>query len=269
MRISTALALLCLAVLAPTARLAAEPLAEPLVGAGQPQAAPGALAQVRITGQVNAVAEGAEVGSQPFGHLVEIEVDASTTRAGAAPASMVLHMHVAAGTTGESLIELAGERLRALEIAVTVTGVGDGSKGASLWISRATRVHLRLGGGLAGEISCAEGPPASIQILPATAIPGPATAFMSASTAIVMKDRRPIRGRASFDATLVDLKNTAETATALWTAASEGSEDSVGWVSERPGSDRWRPVKMANGAAITGVSVRLGGRADWGLVVEL
>lgn len=259
MRILIAVLPLCLALLAPTLAAAGAPA----ISTSQAQDAAGALAQVRLSGQLMVVADSADQSAGSFGHLVEIEVDALSSAVGGAPVSMVLHMHVAAGTTGESLVELVGERLKTLGVAVTITGAGDGTPGASLWVSRAIRVALRLGGGLVGEISCAEGPPASIQVLPASAIQGPATAFLSASTAIVMKDRRPIRGRASFAASFADLKNPAETATALWEAASED------WVSERPGSDRWRPVKMANGSAITGVAVRLGGRADWGLVVEL
>ncbi|QDV08490.1 hypothetical protein Poly30_40370 [Planctomycetes bacterium Poly30] len=235
------------------------------------------LVQVYLGGVVQAPAsepdtdgdasgDDASVSIGSHGHLVEIEVDAL---AGQLPAELLLHLHVAHGTTGLDLLQLVASRLERVGIIATLTGAataegaGAHATSGSLWIDAATRVHLRLGGGLVGEVSCVEGPPTAIRLIPGSAIGGPATVSVAASTAIVMPGRRPIRGRATFSASVADAENSAEAATALWTAATNR------WVSERPGSDTWRPIKMASGATITGVSVRAAGRSDWGLEVSL
>lgn len=237
-------------------------------------AAAQALVQVRMAGVVNGPADDPSLGDgatasldRSYGHLVEIEVDAAGR--GSGPAEVVLHLHVAHGTTGAELLQLTAARLQRLGVAATLTGVsGANAPGipptsGSLWIEGAMRVHLRMGGGLIGEISCVEGPPAAMRLIPGDAIEGGASVSVTASTAIVMPGRRPIRGRATFQAALTALENSAEAATALWTAAKDR------WVSERPGTDTWRPIKMASGATITGVSVRVTGQSDWGLEVSL
>lgn len=250
---------------------------------GSADAAQG-LVQVRLSGAVTAAAAESDdvvpddvvpddgtAADRFHGHLVEIEVDAH----GRDPlgqdqdAKLVLHVHIAHGTTGLEILQLVHSRLERLGVDSTLTeesGVlvpGASPAAASLWVEAATRVHLRLGGGLLGEVSCVEGPPTAIRLLPASAIPGPASVAIAASTALVMPGRRPIRGRATFSAKITDAENSAEAATALWTSATNR------WVSERPGSDTWRPIKMASGATITGVSVRVAGRSDWGLEVSL
>ncbi len=231
-----------------------------------------ALVQLHLSGEIAApsTVTADETSAQPaefHGHLVELEVEAVGREPGT---ELVLHLHVAQGTTGRELLQLAATRLDRLGIDATLTGVtakgGDHTAG-SLWIEGATRVRLRLGGGIVGEVSCTEGPPAAIRLLaPSAILPSaeqPSEALVAASTAIVMKGRPPIRGRATFKAALAEAKHSADAATALWEAASKG------WMSDRPGSDTWRPVKMTNGAAITGVSVRVVGQADWGVEVTL
>ena len=222
------------------------------------------LVQIRLAGEVSAPP--AHEGGGAFGHLVEIEIDALSVEA---DASVVLHMHLASGTTGIELLQLVSSKLSAANIPATLSqGAPRNPKesksgGGSLWVEGATRVLLRLGGGLRGEVSCVEGPPQSIRIQPASAIEGPAQVMISASTAVIMKGRAPIRGRATLTASLEKAEHAAEAATALWKAATNK------WVSDRPGGDTWRPLKMSSGAAITGVSIRLSGLGDWSLEVGL
>ena len=40
-------------------------------------------------------------------------------------------------------------------------------------------------------------------------------------------------------------------------------------MSERPGSDGWRPIKLLEGGVLTGVSVRVDGTGDWRVEVSL
>lgn len=230
-----------------------------------PAAALQGLVQLRLTGEVAAPSSEGQ-GSGDFGHLVEVEIDSS---AGTEPQSVVLHLHLANGTTGGELLQLVSAKLKLAGIPATFTptqGTGKESpwaRGASLWVEGATRVHLRLGAGLVGSLSCVEGPPQGIRLHPASAIPGSTLVFVSGSTAIVMKDRAPIRGRVTFSTALEKVEHAAEAATALWKAATGK------WVSDRPGGDTWRPLKMSNGAALTGVSIRLGGQSDWALEIAL
>lgn len=198
------------------------------------------------------------------GHLVEIEIVAVNTSA--VSTELILHLHVASGTTGYELLQVVAGRLDRLGIPATLTGGAKGSAApsrGSLWIESAKRVHIRLGAGLSGEIACAEGPPAAIKIHPCAAIQGEATVLVAASTAMVLPGRRPLRGRATFRTSLKGEENSAEAATVLWKAATEK------WVSDRPGTDAWRPIKMTSGETITGVSVYLAGTGDWGLEVTL
>ena len=221
----------------------------------QATTAPGGLVQIRLWGAVSAPAM--DGGGGVFGHLVEVEIDAAVN---GVRSGVVLHLHLAAGTTGEELLQMVSAKLAAASIrgklAVTESA-------GSLWVEGALRVHLRLGGGLVGEVSCAEGPPQSVRIRPASAMKSPMAVQVSASTAIVMNGRLPIRGRATFTASLEKAEHAAEAATALWEAA-KGK-----WISDRPGADAWRPIKMSDGAAITGVSMRLTGEGDWALELEL
>lgn len=249
------------ALLAPTVFLILLWLTSASAGAVQ------GLAQIRLGGQIAAPSEAtATVTDGVFGHLVEIEIEAKTATS---KGSAVLHLHVAAGTTGAELLQLVSAKLSAAAVPSTLTmplspgGENPKARSASLWVEGATRIHLRLGGGITGSVSCVEGPPKSIRVLPASAIERPTQVRVDASTAIIMNDRAPVRGRATFQAALDKVEHAAGTATALWEAATDK------WMSDRPGGDAWRPIKMASGATLTGVSVGLSGVGDWALQVSL
>lgn len=235
--------------------LTQDPSQDPLQDFSQATTASAGLVQIRLSGAVSAPATDGSGGE--FGHLVEVEIDAvgNGGRSG-----VVLHLHLAAGTTGKELLQMVSAQLATASIRSSLAVT---ESAGSLWVEGAMRVHLRLGGGLIGEVSCAEGPPQSVRIRPASAMTSPMAVQVSASTAIVMNGRPPIRGRATFKASLEQAEHAAEAATALWEAA-KGK-----WISDRPGADAWRPIKMSDGAAITGVSIRLTGEGDWALEVEL
>lgn len=219
------------------------------------------LCQVRFLGEVDAYEE---PGPVAVGHLVEVEIGALTT-AGDEPRELVLHLHLARGTRGAELTEIVGDRLRRLGIGVVRTG-GEDDPG-SLWIERARYVRLRLGGGLSAVVACSEGPPTALRVLPPSAIESTATLTVSASTARVLRGRPPMRDVAALELSLAPELSAAEVASLLSEAAAKA------WVGERPRGDDWRPHKMVDGAAITGVSVQVSsetqGGGDWRLEVEL
>ena len=205
------------------------------------------LAQLRLSGLVT---EGGE------GHLVEIEIGDA-----AGHDDVVLHLHVAAGTTGAELAALVARRVKRAGIDVTLTPSNETT--ASLWIDRASFVNVRLGGGLKANLSCVEGAPSLVEILPPQSIKKSCEAFMTASTAIVTNGRPPLRGSISLRAALEPKIDSAAAATALWEA---GQKE---WQSERPGSKAWRPIKPVEGGILTGFSCRLSGSGDWRLEVTL
>lgn len=203
------------------------------------------LCQVRLSGVM-----------APKGHLVEVEIGTE-----AFPEGIILHVHLASGTTGAELADLIASRLERAEVGAKLSKVGDHA--ASLWIDGVTFVNLRLGAGLRGQISCTEGPPASLRVLPASAIKGTTGLVATASTAIIVQGRAPIRSQLHIEADLTEADEAAKAATAIWKAAAEG------WVSERPGSDSWRPIKPKGGGIFTGFSAGLSGVSDARLEITL
>lgn len=189
-------------------------------------------------------------------HLVEVEIIEAESGN-----ELVLHVHLAAGTTGAELAELVARRAERAGISLTAPAPVEGS--GSLFVDAASEVRMRLGGGLSGEISCVEGAPSIVRILRPGAIPGKGTVRVVGSSAIVTKGRPPVRARAHLFAEVTPEMDAPATATALWRAGAER------WMSERPGSDGWRPIRLLEGGVLTGVSVRVDGHADWRLEVSL
>lgn len=194
------------------------------------------------------------------GHLVEVEIGAF---AGEAERDLALHIHLARGTTGADLAQLIAKRLERLGVDVTL-GAAKGGE-ASLWIDGARHVSLRLGGGISVDVACAEGPPKSLRLVPPNAILADARLTVSASAALIMRDRPPLRSRIATDIELKADTSSAVAAKKLWEATSKK------WISDRPGGDTWQPHKMQNGATITGVSFHLDspGGGDWRFELKL
>ena len=204
--------------------------------------------------------DGTSPRTRSTGHLVEVEIGAF---AGQAEKELALHIHLARGTTGADLAQLIAKRLERLGVDVTL-GAAKGGE-ASLWIDGARHVALRLGGGISVDVACAEGPPESLRLLPPSAILADARLTVSASAALILRDRAPLRSRVATDIELKADISSAAAAKKLWEATSKA------WVSDRPGGDAWQPHKMQNGATITGVSFHLDspGGGDWRFELEL
>jgi len=237
-----------------------------VLGAASAPALAQGLCQLHFGGSIAVqdvvVTEGDETSrrTRSTGHLVEVEIGAF---AGQAEKELALHIHLARGTTGADLAQLIAKRLERLGIDVTL-GAAKGGE-ASLWIDGTRHVSLRLGGGISVDVACAEGPPKSLRLLPPSAILADARLTVAASTALILRDRAPLRSRVAADIELKADISSAAAAKKLWEATSKG------WVSDRPGGDTWQPHKMQNGATITGVSFHLDspGGGDWRFELEL
>ena len=112
-------------------------------------------------------------------HLVEVEIIEAESGN-----ELVLHVHLAAGTTGAELAELVARRAERAGISLTAPAPVAGS--GSLFVDAASEVRMRLGGGLSGEVSCVEGAPL-VRILRPGAIQGRAR---SGSWAAARSSRR-------------------------------------------------------------------------------
>ncbi|MEM1452230.1 MAG: hypothetical protein AAGI22_24195 [Planctomycetota bacterium] len=201
-----------------------------------------------------------ETRRRSTGHLVEIEIGILANQV---ERDVVLHVHLARGTTGADLASLIASRLERLGTKPLL--VDDGRGGASLWIESTRYVSMRLGGGLEVDVACAEGPPESIRVIPPSAVVADARLTVSASTALVMRDRPPVRGRAAADIELAADDSSAGVAAKLWESTSKT------WISDRPGGASWQPLKMASGAVITGLSLHLDSEdgGDWRVEIKL
>lgn len=234
-----------------------------------PAAAEG-LVQLRFGGRASDLLSAQDPDQrQALGTLVEVEVTARVSADTDDPfdglRTLWLHVHVAPGTTGADLAALVSRRARDLGIrAITTEGSGN------LWIEAATEVNLRVGGGLAATIACAEGPPASLAVRPPARVRQGARLQVHASTVILPSGELPVRGMAALTVPLEPEASAASISAAL---ASAGQGE---WVSDRPKGDSWRPIRMVNGAAFTGFSCQLSPSAgtsqasgDWRLELTL
>lgn len=216
-----------------------------LLGLG-PLASAQGLVQLRFSGELDV----------ERGHLIEVELGE-----GGSERELVLHVHLASGTTGPEVAQLVARRAERAGIAVTLTESRKGA--ASVWIDAASYVNVRMGGGLHAEVACAEAAPSLLRVLPPTAIPEAGHVHIVGSAAVVSQGRPPIRTRAELRAEVTPKMDAPAAATALWKAGADK------WMSERPGSDAWRPIRLLDGGVLTGASVRAEGSGDWRLEVSL
>ncbi len=226
-----------------------------------PTAVAEGLLQVRFGGWVSGVLPGADPASDPesalaVGQLVEVEIGAVVADG---PRDLILHLHLAPGTTGVELADLVASRLMSLGVKGVVTP-GSGN----LWIEDATHIHLRLGGGLHAQIALAEGPPVSLSVRPPTQRATAQILTVDVTTVIRPSGGLPVRGTAALAVPLAKDSSAASISAALMRAGQSK------WISDRPKGDAWSPVRMKNGAAITGFSLSLGaGHGDWRVELSL
>jgi hypothetical protein len=215
------------------------------------------LLQLRFGGKVDRTVFSEERKEGHFvGQLVEVEIGANVA---GKPHSLTLHVHLAPGTTGVELARLVERRLTSIGIKIVAT-----SDSGNLWVESAEYVHLRLGGGLRAEVAMAEGPPASLAIRPPTRDATELALRVDVTTVIRPSGGLPVRGAADLVIPLGKDSSAASISAAL---ARAGQKE---WISDRPTGDTWRPIRMTNGAAITGFSMGLGnGQGDWRVELRL
>ncbi|TDJ70570.1 MAG: hypothetical protein E2O39_09835 [Planctomycetota bacterium] len=193
------------------------------------------------------------------GARIEFEVGA---RANGEPRQVVLGLHLAESTTCSDLATLLTKRLERGGFEVLTTRSDDGgTPRVQIFVENTIFVRMRLGGGLEGTITVCEEGAAAVRIVRPQAHPQAAELVASASTFHLHTERR---GFQNIAITLEPEFHGAQISDILF-------RESIAhkWLAERPGTDFWRPMGMADGAQITGLSIKLRSEGDWRIEVEL
>ena len=145
--------------------------------------------------------------------------------------------------------------------AVIVTDPDKEGDGRSLFIDDALFVRLRVGGGLRGVITTCEGAPAAIRVVRPTSKSKKGEVHLSAGT---LSPHTGESAEVSMKVQLDAADGMPQVAERLLKVAQERK-----WMSDRPGGDAWRPIRMVDGSRFTGLSVEIVSAAVWRLEVEL
>jgi len=170
-----------------------------------------------------------------------------------------LELHLAPATSGAELATLIADRLRRLELGVVAPEPSGDS--AQLFIEAVTFVNVRLGHGLHAIVTSSHGPPTGVRFERPKLNRAAAELVVSASTAHLHSEAR---GLTSFELSIGADVHGAQVAGDLFKAALEAN-----WKAERPETDVWTPVKMKDGAELTGFSLALRSQGDWRIEMRL
>jgi len=197
---------------------------------------------------------------QAGGAFIELEVAALNAQGQRLEA--VLHAHLAQGTTAAELSSLMVHRMQAAGLSFVRPPTSTGRREtAQLFVESVTFVHLRLGGGLTGDITLCDERPTAVRFLPPSVVRAPVSVAVYATT------RHPhTRERGSAK---VSIEAAADASSVVVAEALVQKAIRNGWVAARPTLESWSPVKLANGHEITGCSIALRGTGDWGIEVEI
>jgi len=210
--------------------------------------------------------------------LVQITIEGKITREGGArveldlgawhPAhqearEMSVSLFLAEHTTAADVATLFATRISDAGftvIAPTPTNTED-VKRAQLFVERAVLVSLRLGSGLSGAITACDSVPVSVRVLRPELQSEEAQVSVTIST---FNQHSEKYGQEELSMAVPEKMNTTEIAGELFKLSLQSE-----WIAERPGTDAWRPMKMADGAIIRGFTARVASRGDWKLEVRL
>ena len=216
-----------------------------------PGARAGGLVQVTLEGEIQA----------PGGALVEVGIDAWA--ADGPRREVRTRLHLAYGTTAEELAVLVHRRLLEAGVDVVSPEPSDDAEieRAHLFVERVVGVHLALGNGLSGIVTCCEGPPSLVRVEAPRGAESTGNLWITATT---MHGHTQALGRSTLEVELAAGMSSAQISDQLFKRALASK-----WVSERPGTDAWSPMAMSDGAQFTGLSIELRGQTDWRLTVQL
>ena len=169
--------------------------------------------------------------------------------------SMKVSLFVGPRTSGAEFATLVARRLERAGFRLTRASDESGAA-ASLFLEETDFVRLRLAGGMGATVTTCEAAPALVRVAAIDEV-GPAKLSVSVDTySAHTKDHGS--AYAQFD---LGAGWTAPRVAAALLEAAPG----VGMLSEKPGGDGWRPIKMKTGEAIVGLSVGLTGQGAWRL----
>jgi hypothetical protein len=201
-----------------------------------------------------------EGAAGPHGALLELEVTALDTRLPEPRAVQTdLSVYVAPRTSSLAALALLNARLQAQGIA-TVYPLSE--KGpASLFVLDATRVRMRAGHGFDLTLTTCEGPPAWIRLERAAQIRS------VSKIRVVAFGRSPVDGRTQSGLLNLDLDGKANSPSVSNALRKQAS--ALGWLSDRPELNSWRPLKVGEGLYVVGCSVSVSGADPWWLDIGL
>ena len=197
-----------------------------------PLGAAQSLAQLSVGGSLTQASRAeVEVGAMVDGEARRVDV----------------HVFLAAGSTGSDLVKLVACRLQASDFQVHLGGEAGGGGPNTLFIEKALFVNARLSGGLRGMLTSAEAAPTSLRVVAgqgqdldldlAASVVHPATKEHSTVTLQV-----PIEAG----------MHAAKCSEVLMKTAAAAK-----WASDRPRTEHWRPIRLADGSRFTGFSVEV------------
>lgn len=174
-----------------------------------------------------------------------------------------LRLHLAEGTSAFDVATLLVGRLR--EAGAKVRFPGEKARQVhrvQVFVEATTQISLRLAPGMASTITTCDAAPTSVRFL--SPLSHVARAMMMVQTTTFHPhSKKP--GSILLEMGLDALRPPAEICESIFQQTLE-----LGLVSERPTTSSWRPIKGADGAAVTGCSIELNSvNSDWGLEVSL
>jgi hypothetical protein len=196
----------------------------------------------------------------PHGALVELSVTAFDTKPTEPRSVQVdLSLYIAARTPSSDVLALLSARLRAAGIT-TVLPTTD-KRLASLFVLDATRVRSRVGDGLELTITTTDGPPTWVRLERPTRLESASTLRIAAL------GRSAVDGRTGTGVLTLELgakANAPSVSNALHKEAG-----ALGWLSDRPELNSWRPLRIGVGLQVVGCSLRISSADPWWLDVGL
>jgi len=198
--------------------------------------------------------------SGPHGALVELSVTAFDTKPmEPRPVHVDLSLYIAARTSSSDVLALLSARLQAAGVT-TVRPTTD-KRLASLFVLEATRVRARVGDGLELTITTSEGPPAWVRLERPTQLESASTLRITAL------GRSAVDGRTGTGVLTLELgakANAPSISNALHKQAG-----ALGWLSDRPELNSWRPLRVGDGLQVVGCSMSVTSADPWWLDVGL
>lgn len=213
---------------------------------------PALLVLLAPLGAAQSLAQLSIGGSLVRASRVEVEVGAMV--AGEAR-RLDVHVFLAAGTSGSDLAVLVARRLEASGFRAYLGGSAGAPGPRALFIEEALFVNARVGDGLLGTVTSAEAAPSSLRV-----VAGEGADLDLALSAAVVNPATRVHSTVSLRVPLQAGMHAAKCSEALMRTAA-----GAGWASDRPGSESWRPIRLADGSRFVGFSVE----APAGCRVEL